>query len=251
MASQLKIIIPVYNEAENLPHLWAELKSTVKSDYEAIIVYDFDEDSTVPVVQALIAGGESRLKLVKNTVQQGVVGAICTGFNQVSEGPVLVVMADLSDDLALVDRMLDLYRHGYHLVAASRYMPGGRIIGGPLVKKNLSRLAGLSLHWLRRLPTRDATNAFKLYDAGMLKTMTIESAAGFEINLEICVKAFLAGYRITEIPALWRDRTLGESRFRLWAWLPRYLRWYFYAFRPRCPETSSSPALGTALHEKE
>ena len=142
-------------------------------------------------------------------------------------------MADLSDDLTLVDRMLDLYRHGYRLVAPSRYMPGGKVIGGPLLKKNFSRAAGLSLYWLRGIPTRDATNAFKLYDAALLKTFDIESISGFEISLEITVKAFLAGWPITEIPATWRDRTRGKSRFRLWAWLPRYLRWYFSAFQPR------------------
>ncbi len=243
MILPLTIVVPVYNESENFPHFWEELKSAVNSDYEVIVVYDFDEDSTVPVVRALIDDGATNLRLVKNTVRRGVVGAICTGFNTVSEGPVLVAMADLSDDLALVDRMLELYRHGYRLVAASRYMPGGKIIGGPPLKKNLSRLAGLSLHWLRGVPTRDATNAFKLYDASLLRTIKIESTAGFEISLEITVKAFLAGWPMVELPATWRDRTRGKSRFRLWAWLPRYLRWYFLAFRPRraqppCPRTA-------------
>lgn len=83
------------------------------------------------------------------------------------------------------------------------------------------------------LPTSDATNAFKLYDAEVLHSTNIESRGGFEISLEITVKAFLAGYRIEELPATWRDRTQGESLYRLWHWLPLYLRWYFHAFRPR------------------
>ena len=97
----------------------------------------------------------------------------------------------------------------------------------------MSRLAGLTLHWFRGIPTHDATNAFKLYDSRMLKNMTIESKAGFELSLEITVKAFLAGYRIVELPTTWRGRTQGESRFKIWAWLPQYLKWYFYAFRPK------------------
>lgn len=233
MVKPLTIIVPVYNEAENFPRLWSELKSAVRSPYQAIVVYDFDEDTTVPVVRELIERGERGLGLAKNTLRRGAAGAICAGFQLVAEGPVLVVMADLSDDLAVVDRMVELYRQGFDLVAASRYMPGGRILGGRALKKSLSRLAGLSLHWLRGMPTRDATNAFKLYDAGMLKAFRIESTAGFEINLEITVKAFLAGYSITEIPATWRDRTSGESRFRLWAWLPKYLKWYLLAFQPK------------------
>jgi dolichol-phosphate mannosyltransferase len=243
MNRPLTILVPVYNEAENFPHLWEELKSAVKSEYEVVVVYDFDEDDTVPVVRRFIEGGATNLRLIKNSIRRGVVGAICTGFDTVSEGPVLVVMADLSDDLAVVDQMLELYGRGFRLVAASRYMPGGKIIGGPALKKNLSRLAGLSLHWLRGIPTRDATNAFKLYDAALLRTIKIESTAGFEINLEITVKAFLAGWPIVEIPATWRDRTYGKSRFRLWAWLPRYLKWYFLAFQSRNSEPPHARAV--------
>jgi glycosyltransferase involved in cell wall biosynthesis len=233
MSSQFTIVIPVYNEGASFPSLWTALCSRIRSDFSVLVVYDFDEDNTVPVVQQIIAQGEGRLRLLKNAVGRGVVGAILAGFNAVATGPVLVVMADASDDLGQVDRMIELYRDGYDVVVGSRYMRGGRIIDGPLLKQGLSRLAGLTLHWLRRIPTHDATNAFKIYDREMLKSFTIESQAGFELNLELTVKAFLAGYRITEVPTTWRERSAGKSRFRLWAWLPKYLRWYFYAFRRR------------------
>lgn len=233
MLGPLAIVIPVYNEGANFPALWRAISSHVRSEFSSLVVYDFDEDNTVPVVRQIIDQGETRLRLVKNQVRKGVVGAILTGINAVESGPVLVVMADLSDDLGQVDRMVELYRQGYDIVVGSRYMRGGKIIGGPVLKQGLSRLAGLSLHWFRGIPTHDATNAFKIYDREMLKSFTIESRAGFELNLEITVKAFLAGYRIVEIPATWRERTAGESRFRVWGWLPKYLRWYFYAFRPR------------------
>lgn len=230
---QLTIVIPVHNEGVNFRALWRELSSMVTLPFRALVVYDFDEDDTLPVVHEIIAAGEQRLRLVKNSVGRGVVGAIRTGFEEAGDGPVLVVMADLSDDLTRVPRMLELYEQGYDLVAGSRYMKGGQIIGGPWLKQNLSKMAGKSLHWLRRLPTRDATNAFKLYDGRMVRSFRIESRGGFELNLELTVKAFLAGYRIAEVPTVWRDRTAGRSRFRLWSWLPHYLKWYLYAFRPR------------------
>ncbi len=238
---RLTIVIPVYNEGANFPALWQELSSQIHSDFRALVVYDFAEDNTVPAVKQLLAEGETRLRLLRNNVRRGVVGAILTGFQQVDHGPVLVVMADLSDDLARVDKMLALYRQGYKLVAGSRYMKGGSLEGGPWFKQLLSRAAGVSLHWLRRIPIHDATNAFKIYDGGMLRSFTLESRGGFELTLEITVKAFLAGYPMAEVPARWRDRTAGKSRFRLWAWLPRYLKWYFYAFRPR--RKSASPPL--------
>jgi dolichol-phosphate mannosyltransferase len=230
--SPLSVVIPVFNEGANFGRLWQGL-SAVDAAFRAFVVYDFDGDDTVPVVRRIQETGERRLRLLKNSVGRGVVGAIRSGFQQVDSGPVLVLMADLSDDLNDLARMLELYREGYDVVVGSRYMPGGRIIGGPLLKKSLSRAAGVSLHYLRGIPTHDATNAFKLYDAEMLKTMVLESTQGFSLNLEITVKAFLAGYPIAEVPTTWTDRTSGESRFRLWKWLPAYLRWYFHAFRPR------------------
>jgi glycosyltransferase involved in cell wall biosynthesis len=229
--SQLSIVIPVYNEGANFPGLWNELSSLVKAKFIAYVVYDYDQDNTVPVVNRIIAEGESRLRLVKNERGRGVVPAIMTGFDAVPGGPVLVMMADLSDDLAQVDRMLALYSDGYDVIVGSRYMKGGQLIGGPFFKQLLSRLAGTSLWWFRGLPTHDATNAFKIYDSDMVKSFTVESRGGFELNLELTVKAFLAGHCITEVPTTWRDRTSGESRFRLWKWLPHYLQWYFYAFR--------------------
>src|SRR5689334_4945946 len=97
------IVIPVYNEGDNFPALWAELTSSLKTDFTARVVYDFDEDNTVAVVRKIIAAGESRLQAVKNSRGRGVVAAIMTGFDVAPDGPVLVVMADLSDDLAQVD----------------------------------------------------------------------------------------------------------------------------------------------------
>ena len=232
-STELTLVIPVYNEGANFPALWNAVTSHIRSRFTAFVVYDFDEDNTVPVLRQIISAGETRLVPVKNNVGRGVIGAIRTGFNHVQSGPVLVIMADLSDDLAQVDQMVDYYRKGYQVVVASRYMPGGRLLDAPPLKGAMSRVAGLTLHWFRGIPTRDATNAFKLYDSKILKCMTIESKAGFELSLEITVKAFLAGYRIVELPTTWRGRTQGESRFKIWAWLPQYLKWYFHAFRPK------------------
>lgn len=232
MEPALNIIVPVYNEGESFAALRSALDSSIREPFRVFVVYDLDDDNTIPAVQKAIAEGETRFHLRKNTVRRGVVGALLTGFSLVVRGPVLVVMGDLSDELSIVDEMMKKYRQGYHLISASRYMSGGKLMGGPFLKRNLSRWAGRTLHWLRGLPTCDVTNAFKLYDAEMLHSLNIESRGGFEINLEVTVKAFLQGYRITELPTTWRDRTESVSKFRLWRWLPHYLKWYVYAFRP-------------------
>ncbi len=112
------------------------------------------------------------------------------------------------------------------MVSGSRYMPGGAQIGGPWLKRTLSRLAGLSLHLLTRIGTRDPTTNFRAYSGDFLGRVEIESTRGFEIALELTVKAHLMGLKVDEVPSTWRDRAAGESRFRLWDWLPHYLRWY-------------------------
>jgi hypothetical protein len=87
------------------------------------------------------------------------------------------------------------------------------------------------LHHLTRLPTRDPTNNFKLYRKAFLDRVTIESRGGFEVALELTVKAHAMGMRIAEVPAVWTDRTAGSSNFKLVKWLPHYFRWFRMAFR--------------------
>lgn len=179
--------------------------------------------------------------LVTGSAGFGVINAIRAGVGAARSDVVIVSMADLSDDLRVVDDMVRLIRNeGYDIVCASRYMRGGRQIGGPILKKAISRVAGVSLYWLGGLPTHDGTNAFRAYRLSVLRDIPIESSGGFEYSLEITAKAHVAGHRVTEVPSTWRDRTAGKSRFRLMKWLPHYLKWYFYALSRGRVATGSS-----------
>ena len=231
-APELSIVLPVYNEGEAVEPILRALAGSVQTSHELIVVYDFDEDTTVPVV-ARLASDIPELRGHRNDLGRGVLNAMKAGIATTRGRYVLISMADGSDEPHLVDAMVALARDGADVVAASRYMPGGRQLGGPLLKRLLSRTAGLSLHRLAGVPTHDATNNFKLYSRRFLDSVTIESRAGFELALELTVKATLAGRRIAELPTTWRDRTAGQSNFRLRKWLPQYLRWYVAAFRGR------------------
>jgi glycosyltransferase involved in cell wall biosynthesis len=243
------LVMPVYNEGPNIAHALAEVAAKVPMPKRLLVVYDFEEDDTLPVVREL-APRYPWVELVRNDLGRGVVHAVRAGIAAASADVVVITMADLSDDLAAVPRMVELIREGgYDVVCASRYMRGGRQEGGPLLKHLLSRAAGVSLHLVAGLPTHDATNAFRAYRRSTLSEFPIESRGGFEFSLEITVKAFAAGYRITEIPTTWRDRSAGQSRFRLFSWLPRYLHWYTYALahRPaRLPKGRGDPAEGSS-----
>ena len=224
--------MPVYNESENIGPVLRRFTEAVRTPHEILVVYDFDEDTTLPVVRAL-EPELPQVRLHRNTRGRGVLNAMRAGIDAARGRHVLITMADGSDDPADVDRMVELAEAGAAVVAASRYVRGGRQIGGPRLKGLMSRAAGLTLHWFGRLPIHDPTSNFKLYSTRFLRSVKIESRAGFELALELSVKAAVGGERMAEVPTTWRDRTAGESRFNLRAWLPHYLRWYLYLFRLR------------------
>ena len=222
----LSVVVPVYNEGENVvPTLRGVVEHTHARPLEVLVVHDFDEDSTVPVVKRLQAE-LPELRLHRNTIGRGVLNAIKSGLGAATAPYILVTMGDGSDDPNDIDSMYELARAGADVVAGSRYVHGGKQLGGPLLKRTMSRTAGLSLHWLGGLPVHDATSNFRLYSKRLLDKVTIESTGGFELGIELTVKAHLMGMRVAEVPTTWRDRTAGQSRFRLWKWLPRYLYWY-------------------------
>ena len=228
-APELSIVMPVFKEGEAVEPALRALARDVHTSHEILVVYDFDEDPTVPVVERLAAELPA-LRGYRNDLGRGVLNAMKAGIAG-STGPyVLITMADGSDEPHIVDSMVALARDGADVVAASRYMSGGQQIGGPPLKRLMSRTAGLTLHWFAGVRTHDPTNNFKLYARRFLDAVTIESSAGFELALELTVKATLDGRTVAEVPTTWRDRTAGQSNFKLRKWLPQYLRWYRQAF---------------------
>jgi dolichol-phosphate mannosyltransferase len=219
----VQIIVPVYNEGENVVRLHESLVAG-RVPYDTLaFVYDRDDDTSLPYVEK-IAADDGRVQAERNGFGPGVVNALRWGFSRCAPGPVVVAMGDNSDDLSIVPQMVHMWSEGATIVTPSRYMPGGEQQGGGRLKSALSRLAGTSLHRLG-LPTADPTNNYKLYDGAWLRRQEVESR-GFEVALELTCKAFAAGERIEQLPTCWSDRTSGESRFQLRRLLPRYLRWY-------------------------
>jgi glycosyltransferase involved in cell wall biosynthesis len=208
------------------------LAAGVHATCEILVVYDFDEDTTVPVARAL-AVELPAVRPMRNDLGRGVLNAMKAGMAAARAPYILVSMADGSDEPQVVDAMVELAREGADVVAGSRYMKGGHQIGGPVLKRLMSRTAGLSLHWFAGVPIHDPTSNFKLYSRRFLDSVTIESSAGFELALELSVKATLARRRLAEVPTTWRDRTSGKSNFKLRRWLPNYLHWYRLAFTGR------------------
>ena len=229
---ELSVVVPVFKEGEAVDPVLRALTAALPSPHEILVVYDFDEDPTVPVIERLHAELPS-IRGHRNDLGRGVLNAMKAGIAVARGDYILISMADGSDEPHVVEPMLALARSGADVVSASRYMRGGHQVGGPPLKRFLSRVAGLTLHWFGGVPTHDPTNNFKLYSRRLLDATPIESEAGFELALELTVKATLAGRRVAEVPTTWRDRTEGQSNFKLRKWLPHYLHWYLVALRGR------------------
>jgi glycosyltransferase involved in cell wall biosynthesis len=231
-APRVSIVIPVYDEGDAILGCLDRIFQSVTLPCEILVVYDDPSDSTLPYLEKY-AKAEPRLVPIYNTDGPGPARAIRFGIEHASAPVAVVTMADGSDDAEQIDELCKLVERGVVIAAASRYMSGGQQIGGPMLKSTLSRLAGLSLYWLARVGTRDATNSFKAYSTEFVWSVGIESDTGFEIGIELVAKARRLGLPIAEVPTIWLERAHGASNFKVARWMPRYLRWYRFAFGPK------------------
>lgn len=228
---KLDIIIPVYYEQETVRGAIEQIEKNVKTPHRVLAIWQDKKDPSIQVLKEL-EDNISNLKLIQSLHGIGIIGAIKTGFKQ-SLAPIIVItVADLSDDPRTIDKMVKMINKGYDFVCASRYSKGGERIGGPFLKVFLSYLACKLLNLLTDIPSTDATYSFKCFRKSFIDTTQIESTGGFEICLELLLKAHEQGLKIGEVPTLWKEREKGKSKFtlgKLWQWLPQYLRWYYLA----------------------
>jgi glycosyltransferase involved in cell wall biosynthesis len=228
-APAVSVIIPVYNEGADILPCLDRILREVHLPCEVLIVHDLPDDTTVPYV-AMRAQTDPRVRAVLNTYGRGPAQAIRFGIEHAIAPVAVVTMADGSDDPCQIDDLARLVERGVVVAAASRYMPGGQQVGGPVFKRWMSRLAGRTLKTFARIGTRDATNSFKAYSTDFVRQVGIDSRAGFEIGLELTAKARRLRLPVAEIPTIWLDRAFGVSTFKMRQWLPAYLRWYRFAF---------------------
>jgi dolichol-phosphate mannosyltransferase len=228
---RVSVVMPARDESAHIRPVLDRLFESVRLPCEVLVVVDEPDDTTVAVAQEY-AVTEPRLRCLVSTYGRGPANAIRFGMDAAA-GPVAVVtMADGCDDAAQIDELAALVERGVAVAAASRYMPGGQQVGGPVIKGLLSELAGRSLRLLARVGTRDATNSFKAYAIDFVRAVGIDSRDGFEIGIELTAKARRLGRPVAEIPTVWLHREVGVSHFRVIRWIPRYLRWYRFAFGP-------------------
>ncbi len=250
--ARLDIVIPVYNEGEQILPVLASFRQSIKTPFRVLICYDDETDTTLTAL-GRHADPSLDLHLVKNQ-GIGVHRAVLSGFEASTAPAVLVYPADDQSNAGIIDRMVELFERGCEIVAASRFSPGGCMQGCPWLKAVLVRSSAWALSRLARVPTRDPSNGLRLFSGRVLGTIVIESSVGFTYSLELLVKCHRLGWRVGEVPSQWFERTQGTSRFRVLRWLPAYLRWFGYAFATtylrRSPETVTIHNASGALSQR-
>lgn len=241
MKPRVSVVVTAYNEGEEIDRCLDRILESVSLPCEVLVVYDSPDDTTAPFVEKQ-AATDPRVVPTLNTYGPGPARAIRFGIDAAKADVVVITMADGCDDAMQIDTLTRLVERGVVVAAASRYMRGGQQIGGPVMKRTMSRWAGKSLYWFGRVGTHDATNSFKAYDRQFVREVGIESQAGFEVGLELVAKARRRRRAVAEIPTIWLDRSFGVSNFKLLSWLPHYLHWYLHALGIDRPPPSPPPS---------
>jgi len=214
----LSIVIPMFNEAENVEATLNRVQGALASfqgTYEIIAVNDGSSDQTLEVLRKM-GLRDSKIRVVSYEKNRGRGMALRKGFQQ-SKGEVVVsIDADLSYDPYNILDLVHVLKSAQDidLVLASPYMPGGGAQGVPALRLWISKLGNKILRLA--LPNRiyTSTGIFRAYRKKVLDSVELESD-GKEIHLEILSKAMALGYRIQEVPAILRGRKKGRSKFKL------------------------------------
>ena len=224
MKYDLDIIIPVFREEGNISKTIEEIFKIPEINIRIMVVYDFDEDPTIQVIKNNF--DKSQIICLKNKYQ-GLNGAIKTGFENIQSKATLLYPADDHENFNLIAKMFYKFCEGYDIVCASRFIDGGSYEGAPLVKRLIVKFVSFTLTNFTTLPTKDATNGFRLFSKSIVERFPIQSKRGFTFSIELLAKAYRYNYKITELPEKWPVRTSGESKFSYYT-IPFYFKWYLY-----------------------
>ena len=226
--NKLDIIIPVYNEDDNIIRLLKALENEILCNFRILICYDSDDDKTLKQIKnnKVI---DKELLFIKNP-KQGPNSAIIQGINASQAEIILVYMADDFENIKIINNMIKIIEQGYDLVIPSRFIRGGEMIGGKKIKKKITIIGSYLIYYVAGIPYKDCTNAFKMFSKNLKDKINLDSTAGFTYALELTAKAYFLKLRITEIPSIWMENKNRKSNFKIFKWLPYYIYWFIYSF---------------------
>lgn len=224
----ISIIVPAKYEESTIIKTLEKISQNVKTPHEVVVVNDsYDDDKTGEIVLRYAKEKKNIRVLLKRNSTSTFASAVLLGFSNAKGEFIILVMADLCDNLRDIDKMYKKIQEGFDVVCGSRYMKGGKKIGGPLLQSVSSRFVCLSLQLLLRLPTHDISNSYKMYRKSFLRGLHLNKESGMEISMEMGLQLFFKKARMTQIPTSWKGRISGGSKFFLLQRAPKYANIYF------------------------
>jgi len=213
------VVIPTYNEAANVEGIVratvAELVRLVPEAHRVLIVDDNSPDGTGQIADGL-AESLPRVEVLHRAAKTGLGHAYLAGFDRALHGDAELVIemdADFSHDPRYLEPMLAAAGNA-DLVLGSRYVEGGGVEDWGLLRRLISRGGGLYARLILGVPIHDLTGGFKCIHRRVLEAIQLESvrAEGYVFQIEVTYRALLAGFRVSEIPIVFRDRSVGTSK---------------------------------------
>ena len=219
MSGAAWLILPTYNEAENVEALVTSALVQLGKESDAprvLVVDDNSPDGTGEIADRLAAEHPGRVEVLHRPGKGGLGPAYLAGFAHALDAGADVVLemdADFSHDPTDLPRMLEAARAA-DLVIGSRYMPGGGVRDWGLIRRAVSRGGSRYAQAVLQLPVRDLTGGFKCFRRGVLEAIDLQTVAseGYAFQVELTHRVVLAGFRVVEIPIIFRDRRVGASK---------------------------------------
>lgn len=207
------VVVPTFNEAENIPHIIPAILK--QGPLDVLIVDDRSPDGTADKVRAIMAS-DSRVHLIERAGKQGLGTAYVAGFKFALEQDyeyVFEMDADFSHDPNALPAFLARIETA-DLVIGSRYTNGVRVLNWPINRLLLSYFANVYTRVLTRLPLHDATGGFKCYRRAVLEAIDLDRirSNGYAFQIEMSYKAWRKGFRLAEIPIVFLERQSGTSK---------------------------------------
>ncbi|MGC9219748.1 MAG: polyprenol monophosphomannose synthase [Solirubrobacteraceae bacterium] len=219
MSARIWVVIPTYNEAENIEPIVdavsTEMAAITGSDYRILIVDDNSTDGTRKLANQLAATNE-HVEILNRPDKQGLGRAYIAGFQQaLANGAEMVIQmdADFSHHPGYLKDLVAAAQEA-DLVLGSRYVRGGAVQNWGLMRRLISRGGSTYARTVLRVPVRDLTGGFKCIHSSVLETINLNSlrADGYVFQIELTYRALQAGFKVREVPIVFADRTAGQSK---------------------------------------
>lgn len=211
------VIIPTYNELENIEAIIRAVFS-LASAFEVLIIDDGSPDGTAKVVKNLQNEFSTQLHLIERSGKQGLGTAYIRGFQFAIEQGYQYVFemdADFSHNPQDLERLYEACKGGKaDMAIGSRYVNGVNVVNWPMSRVLMSYFASYYVRFITGMPFNDTTAGFKCYSTRVLKTIDLDQIrfVGYAFQIEMKFLAWKHGFNIVEVPIIFTDRTLGESK---------------------------------------